>query len=314
MQVSVQTWTRNHDSVSVDYGPLTFSLKIGERYERRDSTKTAVGDSSWQPGADPSKWPSYEIHPTTPWNYGLVLDAKHPEKSFRIRHGKWPANNFPFTVADAPISMEVKARRIPEWTLDRFGLCGVLQSSPVWSDQPVETVSLIPMGAARLRISAFPVTGTGAGAHHWVASPQPKPALYKASGSHANQGDPVEALDDGLEPKSSNDHEIPRFTWWDHRGTSEWVQFDFPRPKEVSSVEVYWFDDTGAGECRVPQSWSLLYQDGAEWKPVNRSSGGFVEKDRWNQMKFAPVKTSALRLEAQLRPGYSGGILEWRVK
>ena len=169
MEVTVQRWTKNHDSVSVNYGPLTFSLKIGERYDRQDSTKTAIGDSSWQKNADPSKWPSYEIHPTTPWNYGLVLDAQYPEKSFTVKRGKWPRDNFPFTVESAPISIETKARRIPEWTLDRYGLCAVLQDSPVLSDQPVETVTLIPMGAARLRISAFPVIGTGPDAHRWTA-------------------------------------------------------------------------------------------------------------------------------------------------
>jgi hypothetical protein len=31
-------------------------------------------------------------------------------------------------------------------------------------------------------------------------------------------------------------------------------------------------------------------------------------------MTFNPVNTSALRLEVDLQPGFSGGILEWRVK
>jgi hypothetical protein len=152
----------------VNYGPLTFSLKIGERYDRHDSTQTAIGDSSWQKGADPSKWPSFEIHPSTAWNYGLVLDSQRPEKSFTVKRGSWPKDNFPFTVDRAPISLQAKARRIPEWTVDRHGLCAVLQDSPVLSDQPVETVTLIPMGAARLRISSFPVIGTGAVAHRWT--------------------------------------------------------------------------------------------------------------------------------------------------
>jgi hypothetical protein len=91
MEISVRKWARNHDSVSINYGPLTFSLKIGERYERHDSIKTAIGDSSWQKGADTTKWPSHEIHPTTPWNYGLVLDEQNPAKSFTVAHGKWPA-------------------------------------------------------------------------------------------------------------------------------------------------------------------------------------------------------------------------------
>ena len=66
MKVSIQRWAANQDSASVDYGPLTFSLKIGERYERRDSAQTAIGDSGWQPTADPSKWPAFDIFPTTP--------------------------------------------------------------------------------------------------------------------------------------------------------------------------------------------------------------------------------------------------------
>jgi len=313
MRVSVREWVRNHNSVSVDYGPLTFSLKIGERYERQDSTKTAIGDSSWQKGADPSKWPSYEIHPTTPWNYGLVLDEQNPEKSFTVKHGKWPADDFPFTTDAAPIRMEVKARQIPEWTLDRHGLCAVLQDSPVQSDQPVETVSLIPMGAARLRISAFPVIGRGLAARKWVSS-VPKPSGYKASTSHCYRGDTVEALGDGLEPTSSNDESIPRMTWWEHRGTKEWAQFDFSQPKEVSAVEVYWFDDTGKGHCRIPKSWRLLYQDDLLWKPVPNAVSAAVTGDQWNRMRFQPVKTSALRIEVQLQDDFSAGILEWRVK
>ena len=168
MEVSVQRWTANHDSASVNYGPLTFSLKIGERFQREDSTKTAMGDSGWQKTADPSQWPSFEIYSTTPWNYGLVLDGAHPEKSFAVKKLAWPKDNFPFTPESAPIELRVKTKQIPQWTLDRYGLCAVLQASPVWSEQPVEKVTLIPMGAARLRISAFPTIGTDASAQHWL--------------------------------------------------------------------------------------------------------------------------------------------------
>jgi hypothetical protein len=38
----------------------------------------------------------------------------------------------------------------------------------VKDNQPAETVTLIPMGAARLRISAFPVIGTGGKAYEWT--------------------------------------------------------------------------------------------------------------------------------------------------
>ena len=124
----------------------------------------------------------------------------------------------------------------------------------------------------------------------------------------------MDALGDGLEPASSSDETIPRHTWWTHRGSTEWVQYDFPQSKEVSSVEVYWFDDSGKGECRVPRGWRLLYLDDLQWKPVPNAISAGVARDQWNRMRFQPVKTTALRLEAELQPQYSGGILEWRVK
>jgi hypothetical protein len=314
MEISVRRWTANHDSVSVNYGPLTFSLKIGERTKRVDSSKTAIGDSNWQKSADPAVWPSFAYYPTTSWNYGLVLDDAHPEKSFTIKKLAWPADDFPFTPERAPIEMIVEARQIPQWTLDRYELCSVLQQSPARSEQPVEEVTLIPMGAARLRISAFPTIGTGPESHQWIEPVKPHAPLYKASASHVSRTDSVGALDDGLVPTSSNDQSIPRFTWWDHRGTTEWVQYDFPQLKEVSEIEVYWFDDTGAGQCRIPKSWRLLYEDGGEWKPVPGTETPAATRDRFNSVSFPTVKISKIRIEANLQPGFSGGILEWRVK
>jgi len=82
----------------------------------------------------------------------------------------------------------------------------------------------------------------------------------------------------------------------------------------VSAVEVYWFDDTGDGSCRVPASWKLLYKAGQDWKPVEDASQYSTRLDTYNRVNFKPVQTTALRLEVQLQPDFSGGILEWKVK
>jgi len=135
------------------------------------------------------------------------------------------------------------------------------------------------------------------------------------SASHCNPSDSVQALNDGVLPGSSDDHNIPRFTWWDHRGTREWVAYEFKKPRTLSGAEIYWFDDTGRGSCRVPESWRLLWRDGTSWRPVKVTStpGYGVERDRFNRISFEPVTTLALRIEVQLRPDASGGILEWRL-
>jgi hypothetical protein len=132
--------------------------------------------------------------------------------------------------------------------------------------------------------------------------------------SHCNASDTLDALSDGKLPKDSNDHSIPRMTWWSQRGSVEWVSWNFDEPRKVSACEVYWFDDTGGGACRVPASWKLFYREGAGWKEVRGGSGFGTEHDRFNRAAFEPVETEALKIEARLRPDVSGGILEWRLE
>ena len=91
------------------------------------------------------------------------------------------------------------------------------------------------------------------------------------------------------------------------------MQYRFEEAKEVSAVEVYWFDDTGHGECRVPLSWRILYKSGEGWVPVEASGTYGTLKDTFNKVTFSPVTTTELRLEVQLQEGVSGGVLEWRV-
>jgi DUF1680 family protein len=76
-----------------------------------------------------------------------------------------------------------------------------------------------------------------------------------ASASHTNPSDTIDALNDGRLPKASDDGSIPRFTWWDHRGTAEWVQYTFDHPRRLSAVSAYWWDERRIGRhCRVPES------------------------------------------------------------
>ena len=155
-KITLTRWAANDNSVSVNYGPLTFSLKIKERFERVDPTKTAVHDARWVPGVDTAAWPAVAIYPASNWNYGLVLAQGDTTENFRIIHKPWPADNFPFTPESCPIELSATGREIPAWTLDSNGLCGVVPPSPVAVSTPEVPLTLVPMGATRLRISAFP--------------------------------------------------------------------------------------------------------------------------------------------------------------
>ncbi len=142
--------------------------------------------------------------------------------------------------------------------------------------------------------------------------PQPTIASNsRVSASGEKNGSPI---NDQWEPSESNDHSVSYLHWWPNKGTTEWVQYDFAQPERISKVEVYWFDDTGRGGCRVPESWRILYKSGNTWRPVATNEAHGVEKDRYNIVHFSPVRTSAIRLEIKLQEKFSAGIHEWKVE
>jgi hypothetical protein len=119
---------------------------------------------------------------------------------------------------------------------------------------------------------------------------------------------------DGEEPASSADS-TAYFDWWPLQGSaSEWVELTFARPSTISTSEIYWFDDTGRGGVRVPASWRLLYRDGANWVTIKSADAYGVAPNAWNRVTFAPITTTALRLEVVMQEKFSAGLQEWKVK
>ncbi|MCX6877383.1 MAG: glycoside hydrolase family 127 protein [Verrucomicrobia bacterium] len=298
MEIAVTTWTANQNSVSVNRGPLTFSVKIGEEYRRSGGTEA---------------WPAWEIMPTTAWNYALQFDPRKLEASFKVVTKTWPSNNMPFTHQGTPLEIHAQARKLPNWKEDHLGLVDKLQPSPVKSNEPVETVTLIPMGAARLRLAALPVIGTGPDAREWQLPPEPLMS-YSRGGP-----DPYEAMFDGKIPGNSNDPGVPRFTTYcfggAEHGKLHWVRRNIDQAKSVSSCEVYWVDEASPpGDVRLPKSWRVLHLSGKEWKEVENPSGYGIEPDKSNTVTFKPVKTTALRLDVQCQEGRAMGIYEWQIK
>ncbi|PKP26307.1 MAG: six-hairpin glycosidase, partial [Bacteroidetes bacterium HGW-Bacteroidetes-22] len=109
--------------------------------------------------------------------------------------------------------------------------------------------------------------------------------------------DRMDALNDLLVPVNSNDHNIPRITFWSHKGTEEWVQYDLKVPTTLSAMDVYWFDDGPDGGCRIPASWKLQYlEKSGQWTIVTKHGDWPVKKDQWCHITFVPVTTSAVRL------------------
>jgi uncharacterized protein len=143
---------------------------------------------------------------------------------------------------------------------------------------------------------------------------RPAPTLASRSAVKVSSGKGERAVNDQAVPSSSFDQSEGFFHWWPHKGTTEWVEFTLPRPASVSEASVYWYDDTGHGQVRVPASWRVLVKEGDVWKPVTATSPYTTEKDRLNSVHFNAVTTSAVRLEVTLQHDWSAGVLEWDVR
>jgi hypothetical protein len=167
MPVRVETWKGQHNNVSVYRGPLAFSIKIEERINKLDAKEK----NRYLAGSLPVEgFDVWEILPGSPWNYGLVLDRDAPGKSFTEVRRAWPKSEQPFQQEGCPLELRVQAKKVRGWRLDARGMPGKLQVSPAKSNEPVEMITLIPMGAARLRIAVMPVIGTGPDAQEWKAA------------------------------------------------------------------------------------------------------------------------------------------------
>jgi len=137
VEESLTTWPRN-GSVTVDRGPLSYSVRIEEDWKR------CGGDD---------EWPEWEVFPRSPWNYGLLTGYGPAARVAKAE----PPSPQPWTVEAAPIELKVRAKRLPEWQIGADRTVAPLPESPVASAEPEEDITLIPMGCARLRMSCLPV-------------------------------------------------------------------------------------------------------------------------------------------------------------
>jgi uncharacterized protein len=132
----------NH-SVAIERGPLVFSYGIGESWLKlRDRGMTA----DWQ------------VFPTTQWNYAVAVTPENAADSVSVE--EFALSKTPFAAKPAPVELHVKARKLSSWRAED-GAADPVPQSPVSSDQPEESIRLVPYASAKLRVTAFPQLKTG---------------------------------------------------------------------------------------------------------------------------------------------------------
>ena len=143
--------TRHNDAVAIERGPLVYSLKIGEAWSRVNADKP----HRELPHGD------FEVRPTTPWNYGVIVDERRPDAS--VRFEAQPVGEKPFSPEGAGMVARIRGRKIPRWNIVRGWAGELAPGDAAWSDpsvpastEPVEELTLLPYGCTNIRITEFP--------------------------------------------------------------------------------------------------------------------------------------------------------------
>ena len=162
-------------TASVHYGPLLFSLKIGQLFKtlrqcvllflsashRRRPGCGLVCARAHKALGSPSPGTRYafqskdlQVTATTPWNYALVLaDDDNPTASLKL-HKNGPPGPIPFSPDNVPLSISAYARQLPQWGVEHDAAAPP-PSNPTTSS-PLVPVTLVPHGTTDLRIAELP--------------------------------------------------------------------------------------------------------------------------------------------------------------
>lgn len=141
--MKTKTRRRYNQALAIERGPLVYSLKLGEEWKRVNADKP----QRELPHGD------FEVRPTTPWNYGLLLNEAAPETS--VQFEERPVGEKPFSPDGAGMTARVKGRRLPRWNLEH-GWAGEIGPGPAESGEPIEDLTLIPYGCTNIRVTEFP--------------------------------------------------------------------------------------------------------------------------------------------------------------
>ena len=138
---------------AVERGPLVYVLRVPEQ---------------WLPFTAPDHGPgkekdikSYRLLPTknAVWNYALVVDRDHPERDLKLTQLKAPKDAIPWD-GTSSIGLSVRAKRVLNWHMEgdpEHPMTPGFPFNPMKCSEELETITLVPFGTARLRMTYLPI-------------------------------------------------------------------------------------------------------------------------------------------------------------
>jgi hypothetical protein len=167
MTVRLTDWFDGR-GVSVERGPLTYSLKIGEK--RVESTTDPDAIKRILKGNNIAGFPALEFFPASEWRYGLDSDLKDSPDKFTVIESPMPEN--PFLGDTVPVRIKVPLRSLPQWQaawqpvlnppptnlkLSPQNPTSLPSETELAQAGDLQTMTLVPYGSTYLRLTTLPL-------------------------------------------------------------------------------------------------------------------------------------------------------------
>ncbi len=166
MEARIRPWYR--DALMVKRGPLIFALNPAEEWVSMENSGEFPSYEVVPAAEEPVKKRGWKFKAPPAWNYGLeknssckvsAPDVYSPEDN-SINAIDFPGY-FPWSPETVPVKIRLPGIRVTNWERSSGIRAGGLNAGPLpdkpAADKNTTELTLIPYGAARLRISTFPI-------------------------------------------------------------------------------------------------------------------------------------------------------------